>query len=126
MLSTVKKLFGSLVAFLWAAGAQAEPLTIEQFREQLTSVPLCGVPISGPLEGKALCTVHLPDGTVVVAGAGILVRGIWEANGNQVCRRSPDDPLERRRCVTYERVDEQHYKNSDGIEVCIGPCGPWK
>lgn len=114
------------VACSLVAGAPlaAEPLNIEQFRAELLGVPLCGTPTTGPLTGKALCTVHLPDGAAVVAGGGFLVRGLWEADGNQVCRRSKDDPLERRRCVTYERVDAHHYKNSDGVVACVGPCPP--
>jgi hypothetical protein len=103
--------------------AQPAWLSAEQFREQLVGVPLCGVPPTGPLAGKTLCTVHLPDGVAVVAGSGVLVRGIWEMDEAQVCRRSKDDPLERRRCVTYERVAQDRYKNSDGVEVCLGPCG---
>src|SRR3712207_7126958 len=55
---------------------------------------LCGVPASGPLQGKALCTVHLPDGKVVVAGSGILVRGVWESDGERVCRRSEEHTSE--------------------------------
>src|SRR5262245_55228808 len=119
----------SLAACLALAGiitgvvpAWSETLTMEQFRQELVAVPLCGTPTTGALQGKELCVVHLPDGGVVVAGAGILVRGLWEADGDKVCRRAPDDPLERRRCVTYERLGPNQYKNSDGVEVCIGPC----
>lgn len=101
----------------------AEPLTPEQFREQLVGVPLCGVPPSGPLAGKVLCTVHLPDGIAVVAGSGVLVRGFWEIADDRICRRSKDDPLERRRCVTYVKVSDGRYRNSDGVDVCLGPCG---
>ena len=101
--------------------AVAEPMSIEQFKSELVGVPLCGTPATGAFEGKALCVVHLPDGTVIVAGAGILTRGLWEADGDQICRRNKEDPLERRRCVTYERT-QTGYKNSDGVEACIGPC----
>jgi hypothetical protein len=103
-------------------GVSAEPVTADQFREQLLGLPLCGVPVSGPLIGKALCTVHFPDGTAVVAGSGVLVRGLWELDGNRLCRRGADDPLERRRCVDYERLGPDRYRNSDGVEICIGPC----
>ena len=107
---------------LGCPAAAAQPLTMQQFRDELLSVPLCGVPSTGALEGKALCVVYLPDGGVVVAGSGILVRGIWEADGDRICRRSPDDPMERRRCVTYERVPPNRFRNSDGVDVCVGPC----
>jgi hypothetical protein len=102
--------------------ALADSMTVDQFRQELVGVPLCGVPKSGPLEGKALCTVHLPDGKAVVAGAGIFVRGLWEADGNRICRRGADDPLERRRCVEYERIGDGRYRNTDGVDICIGPC----
>jgi hypothetical protein len=105
-----------------AASASAAPLTLDEFQNELMGVPLCGTPTSGPLAGKALCTVHLPDGTAVVAGSGILVRGVWEADGTRICRRNPDDPLDRRRCIEYERVGAGRYRNTDGVEVCIGPC----
>jgi hypothetical protein len=105
-----------------ACAAAAGPLTLDEFQSELMGVPLCGTPTTGPLAGKALCTVHLPDGTAVVAGSGILVRGVWEADGGRICRRNPDDPLDRRRCIEYERVGPNRYRNTDGVEVCVGPC----
>ena len=114
---------GMLVLTVTAAGhAGAQPLSADDFRHQLVGVPLCGTPASGPLANRTLCTVHLPDGTAVVAGAGILVRGVWDVEDGRICRRNPDDPLERRRCIDYERVGDNRYRNSDGIEVCVGPC----
>ena len=100
----------------------AQPLTVDEFRRELVGVPLCGTPDSGPLAGKALCTVHLPDGTAIHAGAGLVVYGLWEANAGQICRRNQHDPADKRRCVTYERVDRSHFRNSDGVGFCLGPC----
>src|SRR4051794_7142595 len=102
--------------------AMAQPLTIDEFRRELVGVPLCGTPDSGPLAGKALCTVHLPDGTAILAGAGLVVYGLWEANAGQICRRNQHDPADKRRCVSYERVDRSHFRNSDGVAFCLGPC----
>ena len=103
-------------------GAVAEPMTIDEFRRELVGVPLCGVPDYGPLAGKMLCTVHLPDGTAIVAGQGMLVRGTWEAEAGRICRRNASDPLERRRCIEYERTGQDRYRNSDGVDLCLGPC----
>jgi hypothetical protein len=100
----------------------AETLTVDEFRRELVGLPLCGTPPVGPLAGKALCTVHLPDGTAVLAGSGLLVRGIWEADAGRICRRNAHDPPERRRCVDYERAGAERFRNSDGVEFCIGPC----
>ena len=102
--------------------ARAQPLTPDDFKQQLVGIPLCGIPPTGPVAGKWLCTVHLPDGTAVAAGSGLLVRGVWEVDDNKICRRSPNDPMERRRCVEYEKISEERYKNSDGVEFCLGPC----
>ena len=85
------------------APVMAQPLTVDEFRRELVGVPLCGTPDSGPLAGKALCTVHLPD------------------NG-QICRRNQHDAADKQRCVTYERVDRSHFRNSDGVAFCLGPC----
>ena len=76
----------------------------------------------GQFAGKQLCTVHLPDGTAILAGAGLVVYGLWEASGGQICRRNAHDPADKRRCVTYERVDRSHFRNSDGVGFCLGPC----
>ncbi|BAT59865.1 hypothetical protein GJW-30_1_02400 [Variibacter gotjawalensis] len=114
-------LCGATLALTVVSPLAAQPMTIDQFKDELVGVPLCGTPGTGALEGKALCVVHLPDGTVIVAGGGILTRGVWEADGDKVCRRGKEDPLERRRCVTYEKT-ANGYKNSDGVEACIGPC----
>src|SRR5881275_564810 len=79
--------------------AAAETLTVDEFRRELVGIPLCGTPTTGPLAGKALCTVHLPDGTAIVAGAGLVVRGLWEADRGRICRRNAHDPVDKRRCV---------------------------
>jgi hypothetical protein len=102
--------------------ATAQSLTIDEFRRELVGLPLCGTPSVGPLAGKALCTVHLPDGTAILSGSGILVRGIWETEGGKICRRNAHDAPDRRRCLEYERVGPNRYRNSDGVEFCIGPC----
>jgi hypothetical protein len=112
------------VAALPLTQALAEPLTVDEFRRELVGMPLCGTPTTGPLAGKALCTVHLPDGTAILAGAGLIVRGVWEADGGHICRRNARDPVERRRCVDYGRIGQDRYRNSDGVEFCIGPCPP--
>ena len=78
-------------------GSAAEPITADEFRRELVGVPLCGTPDSGQFAGKMLCTVHLPDGTAVVAGQGLVVRGTWESDGARICRRNASDPLERPR-----------------------------
>jgi hypothetical protein len=104
------------------ARGTAEPMTVDEFRRELVGVPLCGTPEYGPFAGKMLCTVHLPDGTAVVAGQGMLVRGTWEAEGGRICRRNAHDPLDRRRCIEYEKVGQDRYRNTDGIDLCIGPC----
>src|SRR3954467_7517158 len=102
--------------------ASAQAMTVDEFRRELVGVPLCGTPDSGPLAGKSLCTVHLPDGTAILAGAGPVVYGLWEANAGQTSRRNQHDPADKRRCVTYERVDRSHFRNSDGVAFCLGPC----
>ena len=107
---------------LAAVPACAQSLTADEFRRELVGLPLCGTPTVGPLAGKALCTVHLPDGTAILAGAGLVVYGLWEADGGRICRRNAHDPADKRRCVTYERVDRSHFRNSDGVGFCLGPC----
>jgi len=102
--------------------ADAQAMTVDEFRRELVGVPMCGTPDSGPLAGKSLCTVHLPDGTAILAGAGLVVYGLWEADGGKICRRNAHDPADKRRCVTYERVDRTHFRNSDGVGFCLGPC----
>ncbi len=107
---------------LAAVPASAQSMTVDEFRRELVGMPLCGTPNVGPLAGKALCTVHLPDGTAILSGSGILVRGIWEPEGGKICRRNAHDAPDRRRCVEYERMGSNRYRNSDGVEFCLGPC----
>jgi len=111
-------------ASLNAGSAGAQTLTIDEFRRELVGLPLCGTPTTGPLAGKPLCTVHLPDGTAVLAGSGLLVRGVWEVDGGRICRRNAHDTADKRRCVDYERASNNRFRNSDGVEFCIGPCTP--
>jgi hypothetical protein len=120
--SLLLMLLGLLAGCGEGAQAPGEPVTGKEFRDALVGVPLCGVPKVGPLAGKNLCTVHMPDGTAVVAGSGILARALWSLDGDQICRRDAEEPAERRHCVEYQRIDAFHYRNSDGVEFCIGPC----
>ena len=110
------------ITLLLPAAALAETLTVDEFRRELVGLPLCGTPMTGPLAGKSLCTVHLPDGTAILAGSGLLVRGVWDVEDGHICRRNAHEPPERRRCVDYERSDAEHYRTSDGVEFCLGPC----
>jgi len=110
------------ITLLLPTAALAETLTVDEFRRELVGLPLCGTPMTGPLAGKSLCTVHLPDGTAILAGSGLLVRGVWDVEDGHICRRNAHEPPERRRCVDYERSDAEHYHNSDGVEFCLGPC----
>jgi len=105
-----------------AASALGQTMTVDEFRRELVGIPLCGTPDAGPLAGKSLCTVHLPDGTAILAGGGLVVHGLWEADNGRICRRNAQDPVDRRRCVDYVRVDRSHYRNSDGVQFCLGPC----
>ncbi len=107
---------------LTSPGLRAQTLSPEQFRSDLVGVPLCGTPATGPLAGKSLCTVHLPDGTAILAGSGVFVRGLWEVDGGRICRRNASDTIERRRCLDYERLSPHRFRNSDGVEFCVGPC----
>jgi hypothetical protein len=114
--------FALAAAALTCGQALAQPMTVDEFRRELVGLPLCGTPSTGPLAGKSLCTVHLPDGTAVLAGAGLLVRGVWEGSEGRICRRAAHDTPDKQRCVEYERVAPSRYRNSDGVEFCIGPC----
>jgi hypothetical protein len=115
-----------IVTGVWVttiAPSSAQTLTVDEFRRELVGLPLCGVPPAGPLAGKPLCTVHLPDGTAILAGSGILVRGIWDVEDGRICRRNAHDAPDRRHCVDYVRQGRDRFRNSDNVEFCIGPCG---
>jgi hypothetical protein len=105
-----------------APATPPQPMGVNDFRRELVGMPLCGKAKSGELAGKVICTVHLADGVAVVAGSGILARGIWDTDGKRICRRDALDPPDRRRCVDYERLGNNRYRNSDGVEFCLGPC----
>jgi hypothetical protein len=94
-------------------------ISVDEFRRELVGVPLCGRPDTGPLAGKSVCTVHHRDGTVVLTGPGVDIRGVWEVDGGQICRQGAD---RKRNCVDYVRLGPNRFRNSGGIEFCIGPC----
>ncbi len=99
-----------------------QPMSVDDFRHELLGMPLCGKLAAGELAGKTICTVHLADGAAVVAGSGVLARGFWDTDGKRICRRDALDPPTHRRCVDYARLGNNRYRNSDGVEFCIGPC----
>jgi hypothetical protein len=104
------------------APAPGQPLGAADFRRELIGMPLCGIPKTGTLAGKTVCSVYLADGTAILAGAGQLARGRWDTDGDRICRRDVLEPPDRRVCVGYERLPQNRYRNSDGVEFCIGPC----
>jgi hypothetical protein len=105
-----------------APAPTATAMSIDEFRRELVNLPLCGKPTTGPVAGKAMCTVHASDGTATLAGSGLLVRMVWDTDGRSVCRRDVSEAASQRRCVTYERLSNGRYRNSDGVEFCLGPC----
>ena len=124
-------LTGALLAGALVAGRSArepakppvgQPVSAEDFRRELVDVPLCGTPASGPVAGKAMCTIHFADGSATLAGSGVVAHGFWQFEGDAVCRRDRRDPVDQERCVRYERLAGGRYRNSDGVVICIGPC----
>jgi hypothetical protein len=99
-----------------------QPVSADDFRRELVDLPLCGTPLTGPVAGKAMCTIHFADGSATLAGSGVVARGFWQFQGDAVCRRDQRDPVEQERCVHYERLPNGRYRNSDGVVICIGPC----
>jgi len=67
-------------------------------------------------------SLNAAERVTILAGAGLVVYGLWEVSGGQICRRNQHDEPDKRRCVTYERVDRSHFRNSDGVGFCLGPC----
>ncbi len=117
----------ALAACLAACGNEApkvapQPMSVADFRRELIGMPLCGKASTGELAGKLICTVHLADGTAIVAGSGVLARGFWDSDGTRICRRDTLDPPNSRHCVDYARLGNNRYRNSDGVEFCLGPC----
>jgi hypothetical protein len=100
----------------------ATAMNVDDFRRELVNLPLCGKPNTGPLAGKAMCTVHVADGSATLAGAGLVARGVWDTDGRSICRRDITEAASQRRCVSYERLSTGRYRNSDGVEFCLGPC----
>jgi hypothetical protein len=99
-----------------------KPMSGEDFRRELLDWPLCGTPVSGPVSGKAVCTTHFTDGSLTLAGSGIVARGFWQFEGDAICRRDLREPVEQEHCVRYERLPDGRFRNSDGVVVCLGPC----
>jgi hypothetical protein len=107
------------------SGVETTAMNVDDFRRELVNLPMCGKPATGPLAGKAMCTVHGSDGAATLAGAGLVARGFWSTDGRSICRRDVSEAESQRRCVTYERLSNGHYRNSDGVEFCLGPCAEW-
>ena len=103
----------------------AQPMNAEDIRRELVNLPLCGTPKTGPLSGKPMCTIHFGDGTATLAGDLKVARILWGMQGDAVCRRDIREGADQQLCVTYERLSNGHFRNSDGVDFCIGPCpGP--
>jgi hypothetical protein len=64
----------------------------------------------------------MSDGSAVVAGAGIVARGRWSADRDRICRRDAEESPRGGNCVSYQRLAKDRYRNSEGVEFCIGPC----
>jgi hypothetical protein len=118
-----------MLAGCWGHAApppDGKPMSSDEFRRELVDLPLCGKPATGPYNGKAMCTIHFANGTTILAGSGAVASGFWQFEGDAVCRRDMRDPVEQERCVRYERLSNDRYRNSDGVVVCVGPCAEWR
>jgi|HubBroStandDraft_6_1064221.scaffolds.fasta_scaffold186642_2 hypothetical protein len=95
-------------------------LTPEEFYREIVDSDLCGTPNIGPFAGRVVCTRYDSQGTAVLHTEGnVLARGLWRIDEGKVCRRGESDPPERERCVTYERIGANRFRNSDGAELVI-------
>lgn len=105
-----------------APAAIERPVTADEFRRELVGLALCGTAPSGPYKDKTICSVYSADGTVTLSGPQLNARGVWEIVDNKVCRRSADAPREKAVCLSYVRLSAQRFRNTSGMEFCIGPC----
>jgi hypothetical protein len=106
-----------------APSITAEPMNADDIRRELVNLPLCGMPKTGPLAGKPVCTIHFGDGTATLAGDLKVSRILWDIQGRAICRRdAAGGGGGEQNCVTYDRLSNGHYRNSDGVDFCIGPC----
>jgi hypothetical protein len=95
-------------------------LTPEEFYREIVDSDLCGTPNIGPFAGRVVCTGYDSQGTAVLHTEGnVLARGLWRIGDGKVCRRVENDPPERERCLTYERIGANRFRNSDGVELVI-------
>jgi Caspase domain len=104
------------------SAASFEPpraISVDEFRRELVGRPLCGRANTGPQAGKTMCTVYQSDGTAVITGPGVDARGVWEVDGGRICRQGADV---KRHCLDYVRLGPDRFRNSAGMEFCIGPC----
>jgi hypothetical protein len=97
-------------------------MTSDDFKRELVGRKLCGTPTSGPYSGKALCTIHHPDGSAELIGDDVDVRGVWEIRDGRICRRNKYDPKERAKCVDYFKLGPNKFMNSDGVTFCMDSC----
>ena len=111
----------TFLAALLPGLAFAQPMTIDEFRRELVGVPLCGTPEAGssPARCCARCTCRTAPRSWRAPASWSTGCGRRSAAG---LPRNAHDPADKRRCVSYERVDRSHFRNSDGVGFCLGPC----
>ena len=89
-------------------------MTVDEFRRELVGVPLCGTPETAPSPARCCAPCTCPTAPRSSPAQALVVYGLWEAVGGQVCRRNAHDPADQRRCVSTSG-STQPFRNSDGV-----------
>ena len=101
-------------ASLSAAPAFAQKLSAQEIRQEMLGRTIVTLRF-----GMKITMRYRPNGTVSAKALLGDIEGTWRAKGDQVCTTFPSGPALGTQCVSFERIGEGRYRNSDGVTFTV-------
>jgi hypothetical protein len=103
------------MSFMFSPLLAATKLTKEQIASQII-----GKTLNAKRMGIPVRILYAKDGKVQMKFPIFSGHGTWKYNGDGVCMNIVKGPRKGETCVTFEKIGENRYRNSEGIEFTIG------
>lgn len=91
------------------------PATAEIMSKDQIANEIIGTPLTASLKGMTVHLQYNTDGTVRMKAFIISGGGTWAYSDDGLCMTMTSGPKKGKTCVTFERLGDHKYRNSEGM-----------
>ena len=95
--------------------ATTQPAAAEIMSKDMISREIIGKTLTGTRKGMTVRLQYKTDGTVRMKAFVISGGGTWTYSSDGVCMNMTSGPKKGDTCVTFERLGDNEYRNSEGM-----------